>query len=74
MHKLLSFNPEPFEDPAEPQGEPEREVEFGAYETEEELDRRRPRARSVPSQRGGGGRPSVRQKATRVSVRKIGSE
>jgi len=46
MHKLLSFNPEPFEDPAEPQGEPEREVEFAEYETEEELGRRRPRARA----------------------------
>jgi hypothetical protein len=36
MHKLLRFNPEPFEDAAELQGEHECEGECATYETEEE--------------------------------------
>src|SRR5262245_16526622 len=68
MHTLLSFTPEPFEDPAEPQGAPERAVAFAEDEMEEEGSRRRPRARGVPARRGGR-RPSVRPQAARVSGR-----
>ena len=67
MHKLLRFNPEPFEDPAAPQGEHDREVEFAEYETEEEIGRRGPRGRAFSSRRGGIS-PSLRQKAVPVSA------
>ena len=53
MNKLLRFNPEPFEDLAELQGEYDREVEFAEDEMEEERGRRRPRGRAFPSRRGG---------------------
>ena len=65
MNKLLSFNPEPFEDPTEPQGEPDREVEFAEDEMEEERGRRGSRGRAFPSRQGGrprrgGRRPIIR--------------
>ena len=53
MNKLLRFNPEPFEDLAELQGEYDHEVEFAEDEMEEERGRRRPRERVFPSRRGG---------------------
>ena len=52
MNKLLRFNPEPFEDPTEPQGEHDREVEFAEDEMEEERGRGGSRGRAFPSQRG----------------------
>src|SRR5262245_950787 len=67
MNNLLRFNPEPFEDPIEPQGEHDREVEFAEDETEEEIGRRGPRGRTLPSRRGGIS-PFLRQPAVSVSV------
>src|SRR5262245_17525803 len=67
MDKLLRFNPEPFEDPIEPQGEHDREVEFAEDKTAEEISRRRARGRPFPSPRGGIP-PSLRQRAMSVSA------
>src|SRR5262245_36794558 len=69
MDKLLRFNPEPFEDPTEPQGEYDREVEFAEDETEEEIGWRGARGRAFPSRsRRGGISPFLRQPAVSVSA------
>jgi peptidoglycan hydrolase-like protein with peptidoglycan-binding domain len=67
MNKLLRFNPEPFEDFAEPQGEYDCEVAFAADEMEEERGRRGPRGGTFSSRRGGIPRAG-RQRAGRASA------